>query len=139
MRYGPPLDVFGSDRDDDARDGLSPWAHASRRRWERNFRLEFLEPVKTRARARNKRQRTKKCAENPPEGERLSARGRAWEAMRLRALGLTDVPWDPADAGPLCNDVAPPPPSGVRLRWTPTPVSAGEPRPPRKRPTLRLV
>ena len=139
MSYGPPLDVFGEDPDDDERDGLSPWADASRRRWEHTFWLERLETARPLAPACSKRQHPEICVEHPADGERLSTQGRAWEAKRLRVLGLIDVPWDPADAGPLCNDDAPPPPSGVRLRWRPTPVSAGEPRPPRKRPTLTLV
>lgn len=139
MSWGVPPDLFGDDRDDDERDGLSPWADASRRRWEHTFWLERLEVAQPLAPACNKWQHPENCVENPAEWERLSARERAWAATWRRALGLTDVPWDPAEACPLCNDDAPPPPSGVRLRRRPTPVSAGEPPPTRKRPMLRLV
>jgi hypothetical protein len=109
-------DVLGDERDDDARDGLSPWAHASRERWEHSLWLESLD--------------------DPAEEDRRSTR-RAWEAKWLRAFGLTDVQWEPAETCPLCDENAAPPPSGVRVRCTPKP--AGKPRPRRKPPTLKLV
>jgi hypothetical protein len=117
MSYGPTVGGLGDEQDEDASDGLSPWAYASRQRWGHALWLESLEDA--------------------AEGDRRSRR-RAWEAKWLRAMDLTDVPWDPAEACPLCDDEdAAPPPSGVRTRWSPAP--AGKRRRRGKPPTLTPV
>jgi hypothetical protein len=116
--YGPPIHVRGrgDERDDDQRDGLSPWAHVSQQRWEYNLWQEGFD--------------------TPAEWDRGLALVQTWETKQVRALGLTDALWDPAEACPFCSQPGDaPPPSGVRLRWKPTPAS----RSTRNRPTLRLV
>jgi hypothetical protein len=111
----PPIYALGDEGDDDASDGLSPWAYASRQRWEHARWVESLNDL--------------------AEGDRRPKR-RAWEAKWARALGLKDGPWDPAEACPFCNEDATPP-SGVRPRWTP--AAAVKARRPTKPPTLTLV
>jgi hypothetical protein len=119
VRYYPPLNALGDDRDEDGRDGLSPWAYASLRRWAYSFWVQGLETAEALELARLRQ-------------KRLEKRLKRAEAVRLpereRIL-------DPPASRPRLNQEAAPPPSEVGPRQKPKPAS----RSPRKRRTRRRV
>src|SRR5262245_39219771 len=89
MSYDWPAELISECRDDDQRDGLSPWARVSQQRWTSRVRREGARIAEAGARAENRRLRKlgkhipagcpfcNEDEEPPPSGTRIRWRAEA--------------------------------------------------------------